>query len=286
MRTSDGFWPVAITLGNVPELARFMRTWPLTLLMPRSTDKVGFGAVMGFANSFIDRRLAPGATPQKDMIQAFIKAGMTRGELVQEVYAEIFAGVDTVATALRMTLLSLLAQPAAFAALRREIDDAVAAGKVSSPATQAECQEMPYLLACVREGLRMYPPGTGLLYKQVPPGGDVVHGHRLPEGTQVGQNICGVTHDKDVFGPDADVFRPDRWIEADEDRFRFMASVADLVFGHGKFMCVGKGIALMELNKVFVEVGPPAFGFMHIADEPRCSCSDDTTSQPSNQRAP
>jgi hypothetical protein len=89
METNDGFWPVVITLGNVPALARFMRAWPLTLLMPKSTDTAGFGAVMGFANRFVDERMAPGADPKKDMIAAFIKAGMTRGELIQEVYAEM-----------------------------------------------------------------------------------------------------------------------------------------------------------------------------------------------------
>jgi cytochrome P450 len=30
--------------------------------------------------------------------------------------------------------------------------------------------------------------------------------------------------------------------------------VVDLAFGHGKFQCIGKAIALMELNKVAVEV--------------------------------
>ena len=28
----------------------------------------------------------------------------------------------------------------------------------------------------------------------------------------------------------------------------------DLIFGHGKYQCLGKGIAFIELNKVFVEL--------------------------------
>jgi cytochrome P450 len=176
-----------------------------------------------------------------------------------DVWLSSFAGVDTVATTFRMTLLSLLSNPMAFTVLRAEIDAAIAAGKIGSPVRHAEAQDLPYLQACIREGLRLYPPGTGLLYKQVPEGGDVIHGFFVPGGTQVGQNICGVTHSVDVFGPDADVFRPERWVEAGEDRFRAMVGVADLVFGHGKFMCVGKGIAMMELNKVFVEVSAKKF---------------------------
>lgn len=28
----------------------------------------------------------------------------------------------------------------------------------------------------------------------------------------------------------------------------------DLIFGHGKYMCLGKSVAMVELNKVFVEL--------------------------------
>lgn len=122
---------------------------------------------------------------------------------------------------------------------------------------------MPYLQAVIREGLRLYPPSTGIVSKQVPLEGDIVHGYRLPPGTQLGENVCSIGRSKDVFGPDAHLFRPERWIEAamsdDEGRYKAMMSTTDMVFGYGKFYCMGRNIALMELNKVFVEVGPIFF---------------------------
>jgi hypothetical protein len=33
-----------------------------------------------------------------------------------------------------------------------------------------------------------------------------------------------------------------------------MAAVVDLVFGHGKYQCLGKTVAFMELTKALVEV--------------------------------
>jgi cytochrome P450 len=57
-----------------------------------------------------------------------------------------------------------------------------------------------------------------------------------------------------VFGADADVFRPERWIEAGGDERAEMRRVAELAFGYGRWGCAGKMIALLELNKVFVEV--------------------------------
>ncbi|OLN86894.1 Pisatin demethylase 13 [Colletotrichum chlorophyti] len=254
--TKDAFFPVMITMGNVPWLATLMHTWPLNLGLPKSGDSAGFGALMGFAKTFVDGRLAPDTKPGRDMIQSFINAGLTREELTQEVYVETIAGSDTTATAIRMILLSLLSNPSAFAALREEIDTAISLRMISSPVRDAEAKAMPYLQAVIREGLRLYPPSTGIVSKEVPDGGDTIHGYRLPAGTQLGENVCSIGRSKDVYGSDAHVFRPERWLEAadDEDRCRAMLGTNDLVFGHGKFYCMGRNIALMELNKVFVEL--------------------------------
>lgn len=158
-----------------------------------------------------------------------------------------------------MTLLSLISNPPAYAKLQGEIDDAIASGAIApSPAvvTDAQAREMPYLQAVILEGLRLHTPAAGLLHKRVPKGGDVFHGMHLPEGTQVGTNIRAVTRDKAIFGTDAEIFRPERWLEVKDDvlRYNAMREAVDLVFGWGKFICLGRPLALMELNKVFVEV--------------------------------
>ena len=160
-----------------------------------------------------------------------------------------------------MTLLCLLSTPAALDSLRREIDTGIAAGRISSPIRDSEAYQLPYLQAVIREGLRMYPPTTGHNYKEVPKGGATIHGIFLPEGTQLGVNVVALMRNTKTFGPDAEVFRPERWLEAakDEELFKEMASTVELAFGHGKFQCLGKTIAAMELNKVFVEVSTYEF---------------------------
>jgi cytochrome P450 len=157
-------------------------------------------------------------------------------------------------------MLLLISTPNVYAALRREIDDGVASGgPVTRVIRDAEARNMPYLQAVIREGLRLYPPATGLLHKAVPRGGATLHGYELPAGTQVGQNLGGIMRSKELFGDDADTFRPERWLEAaaaDDgvERLKAMQAAVDLVFGFGKYQCLGKQIALTELNKVFVEV--------------------------------
>ncbi len=82
----------------------------------------------------------------------------------------------------------------------------------------------------------------------------MINGQFVPGGTAIGWSIFGITRDKGVWGEDADQFRPERWLEVSPEKFKDMESTLELVFGYGKYQCLGKGIAMMELNKIFVEV--------------------------------
>ncbi|KAF4979876.1 hypothetical protein FDECE_17984 [Fusarium decemcellulare] len=85
-----------------------------------------------------------------------------------------------------------------------------------------DTQAMPYLQACVKESLRLH-PATGLpLARVVPYGGVTVSGTFFPEGTVVGVNSWVAHHNTDVFGPDADEFRPERWLTEDKERLSMM----------------------------------------------------------------
>lgn len=69
--------------------------------------------------------------------------------------------------------------------LKAEIDEAVDSGSLSSPVQDHEARALPYLQACIKEGLRMFPPIAGPLDKEVPPGGDMFNGVFLPGGTNI-----------------------------------------------------------------------------------------------------
>ncbi|KAK0667048.1 putative cytochrome P450 E-class, group I [Cercophora samala] len=165
------------------------------------------------------------------------------------------AGSITTAAAIRHTFLAIISTPSVYSALQREIDNSISSGRVSRPViTDVEAQALPYLQAVICEGLRLYPPVVGLGSKQVPMGGDDICGFAVPAGTQVSHNYSGIMRLKEVFGDDADAFRPERWQEGNEERLKRMNSVLELAFGNGKYQCLGKRIALMELNKIFFEV--------------------------------
>lgn len=63
----------------------------------------------------------------------------------------------------------------------------------------------------------------------------------------------GIQHSKETYGPDADMFRPERWLEASDEQLQRMERAHELIFNYGRFQCLGRNVAFMELNKIFVE---------------------------------
>ena len=147
------------------------------------------------------------------------------------------AGSGVVAIALRAILYYLCHNPNVHAKLTDEVAKCKKARSTSGIITYAEASKLELLSAVINESLRMHSP-TGLIFERmVPAGGAVISGVNLPEGTKVGVNSWGassnVAHsidmntnydplvlhrNKQVFGQDADTYRPERWIEASPDR--------------------------------------------------------------------
>jgi hypothetical protein len=133
--------------------------------------------------------------------------------------SNIIAGSDTTAISLSAILYHLLHNPPVLANLRAEIDEFTRQGRCSERVTFKESQDMPYFQAVMKEALRMH-SATGLpFWRVVPPGGAELSGHFFPEGAVVGVNAWVYHYDEAVF-PDAKRFRPERWIEAEEDPAR------------------------------------------------------------------
>jgi len=86
-------------------------------------------------------------------------------------------------------LFCLISNPKAYNKLIAEIDGAVADGRIpASPnevISDSVARELPYLQACIKEGLRWLPPIAGMLPKKTPPEGDTISGYFVPGGVSV-----------------------------------------------------------------------------------------------------
>ena len=55
--------------------------------------------------------------------------------------------------------------------------------------------------------------------------------------------------DTRIFGDDADQWRPERWLDSDSEKIKYMDHHI-LSFGAGKRTCLGRNIAMLELTKL------------------------------------
>ncbi|KAI2469670.1 cytochrome P450 [Annulohypoxylon bovei var. microspora] len=230
-------------------------TLGLKIWGPKETDSTGFGRIMHIANEAIRKRFKPDADKQeKTVLASFIRHGLTQPQCEVESLFMFVAGSDTTASAIRATLLHILSIPRVYQRMKDEITLAVNEGRVSSPITQAEAKELPYLQAVIYEGLRIRPVTTAMVAKEVPRGGDTINGKFIPEGMIIGSNFQSLLHSKALFGEDAEMFRPERYMELDPKARTEMERNVELTFGYGRWMCAGKPIAFMELNKIYFEL--------------------------------
>lgn len=163
--------------------------------------------------------------------------------------SNVLAGSDTTAIYLRSLFKNLIEHPESLRKLRAELDGAYQQGKLSLPVTWKQSQTLPYFEACFKEAGRVHPPFGMHLERIVPDDGLELSGKMIPGGTIVGMNAWVVHRDQEVFGLDADVWRPERWLDCDDATRRRMEQGL-LTFGAGHRSCLGKHISYLEIYKL------------------------------------
>jgi len=177
----------------------------------------------------------------------------TRFHTRQAASQNIAAGSDTTAISLTSVLAHLAMYPDTLVALRRELDEATAAGTLSDPATFQEAQKLPYLQAVIMEALRVHPAVAAPMTRVVGPQGLQIAGQFFPLGTEVGVNAWVIHNNTSIFGPDAHVFRPERWLTSNKEE-RAVLDWSFLAFENGPRTGIGKNISLLEMSKVIPQV--------------------------------
>lgn len=133
---------------------------------------------------------------------------MTRAEMISNAILFLGAGSETTATTLSGTTYLLLKNPDKYDKLVREIRTIFSS---IEEITIEKVNNLEYMIACLQEGLRHYPPVPTGFPRVVPAGGDTISGHFVPEGTAV--YICqyAANHSPRNFkNPEAYV--PERWL--------------------------------------------------------------------------
>lgn len=130
--------------------------------------------------------------------------------------ANVGAGSDTVSTGLQSFVYHLLRHPGGWEKIRGEIKAAQREGKcLGEVVSYDDAVQLPYLHACVKEGLRVFAPIAAGLPRVAPKGGLNIGDTHFAEGVTLTVNPAVIHHSKELWGEDAREFNPDRWLRPD-----------------------------------------------------------------------
>jgi len=162
----------------------------------------------------------------------------------------IGAGVEATAITISSIFYFLLKNQHCYTKLKEELDSNL--GDSKGPVSWAVAQNLPYLNAVINESMRCHMVTRLPFTRETPAGGLTVCGTWVPPGMSVSVYAPVVHQSREVFGEDVKVFRPERWLE-DKEKAKQMQNTL-FHFGHGKYSCLGKSIARLEIIKMIPSV--------------------------------
>jgi cytochrome P450 len=170
--------------------------------------------------------------------------GMTDREIRDEVMVTLFGGYEATADALTWTWFLLGEHPDVDAQMREEVAT-VLGGRTP---TFEDMTRLTYTAQVAQESMRLYPPFW--FYNRKAYCEDEVGGYRIPAGAQI--LICPyATHRHPDFWEVPEAFRPERF-EPSEVAGR--PRNAYLPFGTGSRMCIGRHLAMLEMQLILALV--------------------------------
>ena len=177
----------------------------------------------------------------------------------------LFAGHDTTSILLQWLFYELHIHPSCADALTKELTtvfgpDARPASIISQlrgPNAKTLLSSLPYTDACIKEALRLHPPGTtarvapqGSRTTLTLPNGD----NLLIDGMCVSPRAYVIQRDPKIFGESRDDFVPQRWLPSEKGGAQVPES-AFRPYERGPRRCTGSELANLEARIVVACVG-------------------------------
>jgi cytochrome P450 len=159
----------------------------------------------------------------------------TPERLFQEAQVIVGGGILTTSWALTIAGFHIADKPHVFQKLRAELLQAIP--DLMAPLDFLKLEKLPYLTACIREGIRLAYGITSrmprlahksLQYKE----------WTIPARTPVSMTIVDVNHDEEVF-PDSRNFVPERWLGNPKTTRGDSLERYFIGFGRGTRSCIG-----------------------------------------------
>lgn len=242
---------LSATLGCYPQLK------PYAHLLPDPFFSQGVEAVKnlaGIAIARVQERLQnPPDINRTDLLARLQEGRDEKGEplgieeLTAEALTQLIAGSDTTSNSSCALLYHVVRTPGVLDKLRKELNAAAPDTEQVVPDFEA-IRNLPYLEAVINETLRHHSTSGIGLPRQIPldaKKGLEIRGRYFPPGTVLSVPTYTIHHSTEIWGADANEFRPERW-ESVTPRQKN----AFIPFSYGPRACVGRNIAEMEMKMI------------------------------------
>ncbi|KAL2065841.1 hypothetical protein VTL71DRAFT_3511 [Oculimacula yallundae] len=223
--------------------------WLMMIMMQIPGASAGYNRWLAYCEEFAQKRKAM-KMEERDIMSWLLEADPMSSDpfkehmwLVGDARLIIVAGSDTTAASLTYLFYHLASDSSLVEKLRKELQPLV---KPDGTFDNKELQNAEYLNGVINETLRLHPPVPSGVSRVTPKEGLVVGEKRIPGETIVSVPLWTVGRSPKAWRQPLD-FIPERWSSKPE---LIINKSAYAPFSVGRYGCIGKNLALMELRTV------------------------------------
>ncbi|KAI4601987.1 hypothetical protein KJ359_010853 [Pestalotiopsis sp. 9143b] len=192
----------------------------------------------------------PDSQARNSMIHEMVHSALPSSEktfdhIFEEVATVTSAGFETTANVLRLVLFHIYANDDILRRLRKELSSL----QPSETTTLKQFEQLPYLTAIIKEGLRLS-PGISSRMARITDQDLFYNNWRIPAGTPVGMTTILLHTDPKLYA-DPMSFKPDRWMDTMAYQ-NFDAVFAP--FSNGTRTCLGTHLAWAEMYLLIADL--------------------------------
>ncbi|CAH0474554.1 unnamed protein product [Peronospora belbahrii] len=186
-----------------------------------------------------------------DLLTLFVDhTGKTDPAELRDAMMNFFlVGKETTSFSLAWVIVNLNRHPHVLAKLRAEIRKQLPelmTGELQVP-TMEHLAKIPYSEAVVKESLRLYMTSV---HRAPVESTTLCEGTFVPRGTYVVMSVYASARLKQVWGDDAAEFNPDRWIDEETGKMKYINPFQFITFGGGPHQCIGMRFSMLEMQTV------------------------------------
>lgn len=250
---SDKYWNITVAL----ELVNFPFAFPGTKVYKA---KQASKAAMKWLELGVSRSreaIAKGAEPECMLDEWFKilsdpnykgRKEFTDREMAMVIFSFLFASQDAMSSGLIYGFQHLADHPDILARIREE-QLRVRGGDPEKHLTMEMLDASPYLMAFVKETLRVKPPVTMVPYKTTK-AFPISEDYTVPSNSMVIPSFYMSLHDPEVY-PQPDELKPERWLDPEGSANKNPRNY--LVFGSGPHRCIGVEYAMSNIALVLAD---------------------------------